>query len=537
MTPCYGRAMNLDAQNLTDDPGELKQIIASLANDQQQYQERIQYLEQCVRLLKGELFGRKTEKRPLPDDKQKWLFNEAESDAPEQGEQSPSEESIVVPAHSRRKGGRKPLPAELPRVDVIHDLDESEKVCACGCRLKRIGEETSEKLDYVPAKLQVHRHIRYKYACPECEGVEDDGPTVKIAPPPPQLLPKSMATSGLVAQIVCAKFEDALPLYRQEKIFARLGIDLPRATMAGWMIKTFEKAIPLLQLCHQEIRSGPLINIDETPLQVLNEPNRANTTKSYMWVFRGGDPERPVVAYQYHPSRGGQVPLDFLAGYQGFVQTDGYNGYEALGRQKGIVLVGCWAHARRKFDKVIKAMGSEKRQGAAEEAMAYIGKLYAVEKQARENRLDADQTKALRQLKAKPVLDEFKMYLDAKVSTTPPKGLLGKAINYTLKFWPRLVRYIDDGRLRPDNNLAENAIRPFVVGRKNWLFSGHPKGAEASAALYSLIETAKANGFKPYNYLRYLFDRLPLCETEADYRKLLPHYVDSEALNRFAPHV
>ena len=238
-------------------------------------------------LLKNEIFGRKSEKRPLPDPQQRVLFNEAEY---EDQQQAAYEQKTVVPEHTRRKHGRKPLPANLPRVDVVHDIDESEKTCPCGCRLKRIGEDVCEKLDYVPAKLQVERHIRYKYACPECEGVEDDGPTVKIASVPVQLLPKSMATAGLVAQIVTAKFEDALPLYRQEKIFARLGIDLPRATMAGWMIKVADRAGPLLDLLYRQIRCGPIVNIDETPVQVLKEPGRANTTKSYMWVFCGGDP-------------------------------------------------------------------------------------------------------------------------------------------------------------------------------------------------------------------------------------------------------
>lgn len=334
-----------------------------------------------------------------------------------------------------------------------------------------------------------------------------------------------------MAHIITAKFEDALPFYRQEKIFARLGIDLGRATMCGWVIKTAERLEPVLDLLCREVRSGPLVNIDETPVQVLNEPGRANTTKSYMWVFRGGDPDRPALVYQYHPSRSGQVPLKFLNGYQGYVQTDGYNGYEVVGRQSGIVLVGCWAHARRKFTDVIKAKGNRKKQGSAEEALDYIGNLYAIEKESREKKLAPYQLRDLRKLKAKPILDEFKTWLDSKVSTTPPKGLLGKAVNYTLNYWNRLIRYIDDGLLRPDNNLAENAIRPFVVGRKNWLFAGHPSGADASAALYSLIETAKANGLKPYFYLRYLFDYLPFAKSESDFRNLLPQHIDPTDLN------
>ena len=525
-------AMNIANEILPDDPAKLKKIIATMADNyaenEQRYQERIDHLEDYVRLLKNEIFGRKSEKRPFPDQQQRVLFNEAEC---EDQQQAAYEQKTVVPEHTRRKRGRKPLPANLPRVDVVHDIDESEKTCPCGCRLKRIGEDVCEKLDYVAAKLQVERHIRYKYACPECEGVEDDGPTVKIASVPVQLLPKSMATAGLVAQIVTAKFEDALPLYRQEKIFARLGIDLPRATMAGWMIKVADRAGPLLDLLYRQIRCGPIVNIDETPVQVLKEPGRANTTKSYMWVFRGGDPDRPALVYRYHPTRSGEVPRDFLSGFTGYIQTDGYNGYEALGRKNGIELVGCWAHARRKFDKVIKAKANKQKQGAADEAMDFIGRLYKIEKQARKDELNADERRQYRQQEAKPVLDEFIKWLNAKAPATPPKGLLGQAIGYTLKFWDRLIKYVDDGRLQPDNNVAENAIRPFVVGRKNWLFSGHPRGAESSAALYSLIETSKANGIKPYEYLRHLFDRLPFCETEADYQALLPNIVDPITIN------
>lgn len=512
-------AMNFEVNHLPENPIQLKEIIVN-------YQDKVQYLEEQIRLLKNEIFGRKSEKRPIVEDKQILLFNEAEEALSEKDEKVTSDDSLVVPAHNRRKPGRKPLPAELPRVDIIHDIDEAEKVCACGEKLKRIGEEVSEKLDYVPAKIQVERHIRYKYACPACEGVDDEGPSVKIAPSPVQLLPKAMATAGLVAHIVTAKFEDALPLYRQEKIFARLGVELPRATMAGWMIKTAGKASALIELFGREIRSGPLINIDETPVQVLNEPGRSNTTNSYMWVFRGGDPYRPTLVYQYHPTRSGQVPLAFLNGYKGYVQTDGYNGYEALGRKPGVILVGCWAHCRRKFDKVIKAMGSHKKQSAADQALDYIGKIYKIERKAIQEGLDAEGKRQLRQQEAKPVLDEFKAWLDEMAVKTPPKGLLGKAIHYTLSFWSRLIRYIDDGLLRPDNNLAENAIRPFVIGRKNWMFSAHPNGAAASAALYSLIETAKANGLKPYAYLRYLFDRLPFAEGEKDYQKLMPQFVD-----------
>jgi transposase len=517
--------MNLDLSTLPDDTTALKELIISLASDhtrvQKEYKDRIGFLEELIRLLKNEIFGRKSEKRPTPesDQQQLYLFNEAEK-GPDPEKEKPEE--IIVPAHARKKPGRKALPADLPRIEVVHDLAEEEKTCECGSPLSRIGEEVSEKLDIIPAKMQVIRHIRYKYACKNCEGVESDGPTVKIAPPPAQIIPKGIATPGLVAHILTSKFEDALPFYRQEKIFARLGVDIPRSSMCGWAVKVAEQCEPLLSLLQNEIRSGPLINIDETPVQVMNEPGRSNTSTSYMWVFRGGPPGRPALMYQYHPTRSGQVPGEFLKGYRGYIQTDGYNGYDALGRREGIYLVGCWAHARRKFVEVVKAASGSGRKGHADTALDYIGKLYAVEKSARQNDLDADQIVALRREKSGPVLAEFKIWLDALEKQTPPKGLLGKAVNYTLKNWKRLGRYLENGHITPDNNAAENAIRPFVLGRKNWLFAGHPNGAAASSALFSLIETAKANGLKPYFYLRYLFERLPLACTESEYRALLP---------------
>ncbi len=516
--------MLLDVHSLPDDPTELKQLIAS-------FQEQISYLQEHVRLLRNEIFGRKSEKRPLPEDgRQQQLFDEADGDI----RQAP--EPIPVASHKRRKAGRKPLPANLPRVEVIHDLTESQKHCACGSPLSRIGEEVCEKLDIIPAKVQVIRHIRYKYACKGCEGVESQTPTVLIAPAPPQLIPKSMATPGLLAHIVVSKFEDALPFHRQSKQFARMGIDLPRATLCNWARQVSERARVLADLMDRAIREGPIVNIDETTVQVLKEPGRAESQKSYMWVFRGGDPARPVLRYQYHPTRAGSVPLNYLTGFKGYVQTDGYGGYDALGRKPGIVLVGCWAHARRKFHEVRQAAAPQTAKGklSADEALEFIAGLYRIEKEVRAKELCASEFCALRQQQANPVLAEFKRWLEEKAPLTPPGGLLGKAIGYALNQWSRLIAYLQDGRLRPDNNLVENAIRPFVVGRKNWLFSGHPRGAQASAFLYSLIETAKANGLKPYAYLRFLFDQLPWASTEEDYRNLLPPYLDTSRLNHTA---
>jgi transposase len=519
--------MDLDVSSLPDDSTSLKNMIASLQVIQDKKQSRIDFLEERIRLLQKELFGRKTEKQSKSDQKQLLLFDENQVDDPE-GDELPEE--VTVPEHSRKKRGRKPLPEELPRVEVILDINEDEKVCGCGCELSHIGNDTSEKLEIIPAKVQVIRYIRKKYACKNCEGVEDDGPTVRIASLPPQIIPKGIATPGLLAHIIVSKFEDALPFYRQEKILRRMGVDLPRSTLCNWTVKVADKIEPIISLFHDGIRSGPLVNIDETPVQVLKEPGRSNTSKSYMWVYRGGDPDHPMLIYQYQPTRSGQVPLSFLDKYKGYVQTDGYAGYDALGRQAGIDLVGCWVHARRKFMDVIKAKSKKGKKGIADKAIGYIGKLYQIEKQAKKNDLKPVAIYQLRQEKAKPILDEFYKWLLTKSNITPPQGLLGKAINYTLKYWDRLYRYIEDGRLRPDNNLAENAIRPFVIGRKNWLFSGSPNGAKASANLYSLIETAKANGLQPYEYLRYLLEKIPYVKTEQEYKNFLPQNIDPALL-------
>jgi len=361
--------------------------------------------------------------------------------------------------------------------------------------------------------------------------VEDDGPTIKIAAVPPQIVPKGIASAGLLAHILTAKFTDALPFYRQEKQFARLGVEIGRATMCNWTVKASEACRPLLEVLTGEIRSGPLINIDETTVQVLREPGRSPTTKSYMWIFRGGDPQRPSLVYRYAPSRSGEVALSFVGDYEGSVQTDGYVGYNFLDTKESIIHLGCWAHVRRKFMDAAKAGSSKsKKSGSVDVALGYIRKLYGIEKRAKTRKLDAEQLAALRQAEAKPLLAKFRVWLEKKSLQVVPKSLLGKAVSYTLDQWPRLVGYLEVGYATPDNNLAENAIRPFVVGRKNWLFAGTPEGAEASATLYSLIETAKANGLDTYQYLRYLFENLPFAQSEEDYRKLLPQQLNAKEL-------
>ena len=510
---------------LPDDPVKLKKIIA-------QYEAEVRLLQEQVRHLYDKLFGRKSEKSRYGEESpQLPLF-----DMPEPESGTAEEEVVEIDTHTRRKKGRKPLPAALPRVEIVHDLDEQDKICHCGAELSRIGEEVSEKLDIIPAVIQVVRHIRPKYSCRQCENAAEQGATVKVAPAPMQLIPKAIASGGLMAHIICAKFADSLPFYRQERQFTRLGVDIPRATMCRWAMRVAEACLPLKNLLRQEILSGPLINADETTVQVLKEPGKAANSKSYMWVFRGGHPDAPSLYFHYHQTRSGDVASEFLEGYKGVLQSDGYIGYDFLDQKREITHLGCLAHARRKFVEAQKARGKDsKTAGGPDVALRYIKDLYRLEKRAKAQNLPAEELLDLRQSEAKPILDKLHGWLVKKSTQVVPKSLLGKAVTYTLNQWDRLNAYIDYPFATPDNNLAENAIRPFCVGRKNWLFAGTPAGAEASATLYSLVESAKANKLEPYKYLRFLFENLPFAMTAEDYRRLLPSRVSQQMLEEVSP--
>jgi len=501
-----------DIENLPDDISALKDLVVSYDQDARILREKIRHLE-------GLLYARKSERHTVDPSVQPSLFDEAEDVA----EESPEPE-VPVPAHTRRKRGRRPIPEELPREDVVHDLPDGEKVCACGCALTKIGEEVSEKLDVIPPRMRVLRHVRYKYACRCCEGVEENRGAVLTAPMPPQVIPQGIATPGLLAYVLTSKYADALPLYRQEKIFERIGVDLSRSTMASWVVQVGQKLDPLMDLAQRVLLSSPLVGIDETRVQVMKEPGRADTSLSYMWVFRGDSRDGPVVMFQYQPSRSGSVASSFLGDYSGTVQVDGYAGYNALEAGGSVRLAGCWAHVRRKFVEAARAAKGTGKTGSADVAISMIKNLYAIERRGSDAELNAEALRDLRQEEARPIVEKFGSWLTKRQGETPPKGLLGKAIHYAIGQWPRLTVYLEDGHVRIDNNLVENAIRPFAVGRKNWLFSGHPRGARASANIYSVIETAKANGLEPYRYLRFLFERLPYAQTSDDLKALLPFH-------------
>jgi transposase len=510
------QCMPIALDQLPDDIDALKSLVADqlerneqLTTENQHYKAQVLTLTEQLNLALARRYAASSEKLS-PD--QIRLFDEAESEteAAAPGE----DETVSIPAHRRRKRGRKPLPAALPRIEVIHELPEAERVCPHdGHPLTEIGKVISEQLDIIPAKIRVIQHIRKQYAC-SC------GQCIKTAALPPQPIPKSLVSPGLLAHITVSKYQDALPLYRQEVILSRIGVDLPRATLANWMIQAGVLIQPLINLLRERLLAYDILQMDETPVQVLKEPGRRAQSKSYLWLQRGGPPAQPVILYDYDPGRGAEVPKRLLAGFRGYLQTDGYDGYNAVVAVNHLTHIGCMAHARRKFDEAVKAQGKNKSAGKAHHGLALIRKLYRVEKQAR--KLTPEARHEHRQRHARPILDELRAWLDEALPQVPPASATGKALHYLHSEWHKLIRYLEDGRLEIDNNVAENAIRPFVLGRKNWLFSASVKGVQASANLYSLIETAKANGLEPYAYLRHLFTELPKAETVEAIEALLP---------------
>ena len=478
-----------------------------LFNQNQRYKAQVLTLQEQLNLALARRYAASSEKIS-PD--QYRLFDEAETNT----EVAWEDDKIIIPAHTRKKGGRKKLPESLPRVDVVHELSSDQLICPHdGATLTEIGAVTSEQLDIVPAKIQVIRHIRKQYAC-KC------GQCIKTAALPKQPIPKSMASPGLLAHITVSKYQDALPLYRQETILRRIGVEIPRATLANWMIRSGTLIQPLINLLRDRMLEYDIIQMDETTVQVLKEPGKRAQAKSYIWVQRGGPPDKPVVLYDYDPGRSAEVPKRLLGDFKGYLQADGYDGYNAVVAANGLTRLGCMAHARRKFTDAIKAQGKNKQRGKAHRGLALIRKLYRIERQAR--KLKPQERYARRQQHARPVFDELRTWLEATLPQILPSSATGQALNYLHNEWDRLVRYLDDGRLEIDNNLAENAIRPFVVGRKNWLFSTSVKGVKASANLYSLIECTKINGLEPYAYLRHVFTELPKAVTVEAIEALLP---------------
>lgn len=499
--------------------GELRRRDAERTAELAARERRIRILEEALRIFKADRYGASREKLTVAPG-QSELFNEAETIA-ELNEVLGAEIPLKATPERQDKSGLKPKPgrkaiaAHLARVSVLHELPESERQCACGSTLVEIGNEISEQLDYVPPKIQVLQHVRKKYACRGCEQC------VKTAALPAQILPRTNAAPGLLAHLVASKYVDALPLYRQEAIFARYGVDLPRATQAAWIIGLAERVQPLINLMDERLRASGYIRIDETPVQVINS-EKAASSEHWMWVRVAGPARQRIILFDYDASRSSEVAMRLLEGMHGVIQSDGYSAYDQVAKHYGLVHCGCLAHARRKFFEAIKALpkNEQKTVTAAHEAVRRIDELYKIEREA--STLSDAEREVARQEKAIPLLESLHAWAMDLEGHTLPSGKLGEALAYLLKQWPKLVRYAEDGRVAIDTNLVENAIRPFALGRRNWLFSDTVSGARASAHLYSLVQTARANQLEPYAYLRRLFAELPVAQTVEQIEALLP---------------
>ena len=474
-------------------------------------------LKEKLNAFLRKLFAAKSEAR---GNAQSDLFNEAEALASSgpMAEEVPVDSGIEIAGHTRQKRGRKPLDPSLPREIVRHELPESERVCLHdGKTLVEIGVETSEQLDIIPQQVRIIQHQRVKYACPCC----DQG--IKLTPVPARIIPKGLLTEAALAWVATSKYQDSLPLYRQAALLGRFGGDLSRNTLAGSLIKVGEAVQPIINLLRDHLLDSALVFGDETAIQVLKEAGRAAQSKSYLWAQMNGTGP-PVRLFGYAPGRGGTHAELLYAGIRegAVLMSDGYEVYNGIAKSHHLVHLGCWAHARRYFVEAEAALPKSARapDQLATQFIAAIAQLYAVEAKAKGKEV-AERTQ-LREVLSRPILAEIQHLLITHRHRVTPGSLLGKSLHYLEAQWPKLIRYVEHGAWPIDNNLCENAIRPFVVGRRNWLFADTVAGANASANLYSLIETCKANAVDPYRYLVALFKALPSAKTADDYEQLLP---------------
>jgi transposase len=479
---------------------------------------KIQHLQFELMLALHRMWSRSSEKfEPLGP----LLFDElAPQDLPQT--QEPSDENTDKKTQRR---GRKPLSPKLPRKEHLHELSEAERMCQCGNCMVKIGEDVSEKMAMAPAQVWVERHIYSKYACPNAQcpcAVDESRPGVLTAAGPLALIPRSIVTAGLLAHIWIAKFCDHLPFYRQEAGFRRIEADLSRQDMVNWTMRVAGELEPLMELVEETIREGPVIQMDETPVTVLQLNETGKHGQGYMWLARGGTETKKAVRYRFAPGRGSKHAKNLLGTFRGYLQSDAFGAYDVVGRDGAVIQVGCWAHARRKFFEAQKIAPAN----LTRDAIGRIKKLYQLEDDCRERakteNLSDEAFLELRKDAIAPYLEELKLWFHATAAETLPSGPAGKALAYTVGQWDKLVRFLDHPWLTPDNNRAENSIRPFVVGRKNWLFHGNEEGAEAACRVYTLIETAKLNGLEPWIYLKDLLEKLPAVRLSRDWESLLP---------------
>jgi transposase len=482
--------------------------ISVLKNRITELESLVKYYEEQFRLAKHRQFGASTEKSEY-DTEQLSLFDEAEAMA---NEKAVEPELVEIEKHyrKRRRSANDRLPPDLPVETIEHELPVEEQICSeCNGTLHVMGREVRRELKIIPAQAVVVEHVAHVYSCRCCEKNNDHTPIVKAEMPEP-LIKGSIATAETAAHIMTQKFVMSVPLYRQEQEWNRAGIMLSRQTMSNWIIRCAEDWLkPVYDRLKKHLLERDVLHGDETTVQVLHEPGKSAQSKSYMWVYRtSGDTNRHIVLYEYQPDRKWERPQAFLSDFRGYLHADGYDGYHNL--PDSIIVVGCWAHMRRKFDEALKALPEKDRK----DSRTMVGKRYCDQLFRHERELaglEASERFAKRMEFSKPVLDEFFSW--AGSVNALPKSLLGIAVGYAMSQRVYLERFLLDGRLEISNNRAERTVKPFVIGRKNWLFCNTVNGAKSSSIIYSIIETAKENGLKPFEYLVFLLQNVPNAKT------------------------
>ena len=502
---------------LMDKNSELEDKNLKLTEKNAELAKLVAYYEECFRLNRHRQFGQSSEKADADSRQMLLVFDEAEKEADEKRPE-PEIEEITYTRRKLKKSGRNDNFDSLPVEKVLHSIPEEERICPeCGGTMHVMAHETRRELTIIPAQVKIVEHEREIYSCRTCERENIKVPVIK-APMTEPAIKGSAASPASIAHIMVQKYMNAVPLYRQELSFLNDGFFLSRQTMANWLIKaSFGWLEPLYEQMRQKLLKEEILHADETVLQVLKEPGRASRSESFMWLYRTGRcTETPTVLYEYQETRSSAHPKRFLEGFKGYLHTDGYYAYKTL--QKDIRLCGCWAHARRKFnDAVNAAPPEEKTNSVSQKGLEFCSRLFELEREY-EN-LTPEERHKKRAEQSKPVSDAFFAWASSVCAL--PKSALGKAIHYALEQRPYLETFYLDGRLEISNNRAERSIKPFVIGRKNWLFSCTPKGAKASSIIYSIIETAKENRLKPYEYLKYIFETMPNIPKE-NYHTLLP---------------
>jgi transposase len=528
-TEITGKATVLAAQQIQQTLETLQHINPELTtkNAQLEHQlesalQKIKWFEEQFKLSQSRQFAKSSETSASLQAELIFNADEGLSNSSKEVEETAEKEANTY-THRKQKKGRHIDTSILPRRQEIHDLIAEQKICGdCQGPLHKVRDEISEQIEIIPKQLYVVEHIHPQYACRHCV-------TMTAAEKPCAPIPKGMAGASLITDVIISKYEHHLPLYRQSQIYGGLGSIIPDNTLGHWVMQAGEGITCLDNALQTAIIQAAYLQVDETPVKVLIPERQA-----YMWVFHSPSRSHRLVRFRFDLSRSGNIAQEELKDYIGLLQTDGYAGYNGVREQSGIIALGCAAHARRKFAEVVK-ISTTKSPGKAQKALSYFAQLYSLEQQARQEQMDFAERKHLRQTQAIPILLEFEQWLRTSKNQVPPQSTLGKAIDYTLKQWHYLIRYTEHGEAEIDNNWIENQIRPFALGKKNWLFLLHEASAQVAALFYSLIQSAKLNAHNPRIYIHYLLTQIhSLRKKQVNPVDLLPHRISHETLAQFA---